>query len=188
MDIQYNRMENYRTVVRTSTTQLSTIDENSNSAAQNGGGETTNSGGTEEQQQQQQQPQQQLSLNDDRHVENTVIFVPNVWTLMPTSAEYEQIVEAYKNFIDNPPPPPTTTTAAAKSTNESTVEVKPNGVGITNVKSGQNETSGEAKSKSTEVKTDQIQAKTENDEPMTTSHDLKSIKALTLTLFLFFRL
>lgn len=180
-------MENYRTVVRTSTTQLSTIDENSNGAAQNSGGETTTNGVTEEQPQ--QQTQQQLSLNDDRHVENTVIFVPNVWTLMPTSAEYEQIVEAYKNFIENPPLSTTTqmvttpTTVSAKSINESTVDVKPNGL-VTNVKSGQNETLGEAKTKPTEVKTDLIQAKTESDEPMTTSHDLKSLKALTLTLFL----
>ena len=44
-----------------------------------------------------------ISLNDDRHIENTVIFLPNVWTLMPTSVEYEKIAAAYKDFIDNPP-------------------------------------------------------------------------------------
>jgi len=44
-----------------------------------------------------------LDLNDDNDVETTVIFVPNIWSLMPNSIEYQQIVEAYKNFIENPP-------------------------------------------------------------------------------------
>ena len=44
-----------------------------------------------------------LDLNDDSDIETTVIFVPNIWSLMPNSIEYQQIVEAYKNFIENPP-------------------------------------------------------------------------------------
>ena len=44
-----------------------------------------------------------LDLNDDNDVETTVIFVPNIWSLLPNSIEYQQIVEAYKNFIENPP-------------------------------------------------------------------------------------
>ena len=64
-----------------------------------------------------------ISLNDDRHIENTVIFLPNVWTLMPTSVEYEKIAAAYKDFIDNPPlistsKPNGTTNVAAKTTVE----------------------------------------------------------------------
>jgi hypothetical protein len=47
-----------------------------------------------------------LDLNDDNDVETTVIFVPNIWSLMPNSIEYQQIVEAYKNFIENPPVEP----------------------------------------------------------------------------------
>lgn len=44
-----------------------------------------------------------ITLNEDRHIENTVIFLPNVWTLMPNTEDYENIVAAYKNFIENPP-------------------------------------------------------------------------------------
>ncbi len=44
-----------------------------------------------------------LDLNDDKDIETTVIFVPNIWSLMPNSIEYQKIVEAYKNYIDNPP-------------------------------------------------------------------------------------
>ena len=43
------------------------------------------------------------NVNDESYVEHTVIFLPNVWSLMPNSAEYKNIVEAYKNFVDNPP-------------------------------------------------------------------------------------
>lgn len=87
----------------------------------------------------QQQPS--LSVNDDRHIENTVIFVPNVWTLMPTSVEYDKIAETYKSFIDNPPlpPPPTTTSSSSSMTttldkqtsSKSTNDVKPNSVAST---------------------------------------------------------
>lgn len=68
-----------------------------------------------------------ISLNDDRHIENTVIFLPNVWTLMPTSVEYEKIAAAYKDFIDNPPlvstsKPNGTANVAAKTTVENNTD------------------------------------------------------------------
>jgi len=44
-----------------------------------------------------------LSLNDQKHLENTIIFLPNVWSLMPNSVEYQKLVDEYKAFIENPP-------------------------------------------------------------------------------------
>lgn len=44
-----------------------------------------------------------ISLDDDKYVENTVIFVPNVWSLMPTNIEYQKQVEAYQALIEQEP-------------------------------------------------------------------------------------
>ena len=44
-----------------------------------------------------------VQINDDKDLETTVMFLPNVWSLMPTSEEYKNIVEAYKEYIENPP-------------------------------------------------------------------------------------
>lgn len=106
LDIQYNRNDNYRIVVRPSG-QVTT-----NGSASNGETSTNsdaNNGVSGE-------PQQYLSFNDDRHIENTVIFLPNVWTLMPTSVEYDKIAEAYKSFIDKPPIVSTTSSTATTTT------------------------------------------------------------------------
>jgi hypothetical protein len=80
MDIQYNRNEGYRTVVKHFQYE--------NNSEENSAEETA---------------EETVQLNEDRDIETTVIFLPNVWSLLPTSEEYKQIVEAYKNFIDNPP-------------------------------------------------------------------------------------
>jgi hypothetical protein len=42
--------------------------------------------------------------NDDQDVETTVIFLPNVWSLMPNSIEYQRIMEAYKRLVDHEGP------------------------------------------------------------------------------------
>ena len=47
-----------------------------------------------------------LDLNDDIDLETTVIFLPNIWSLMPNSIEYQTISDAYKNLIENPPMSP----------------------------------------------------------------------------------
>lgn len=114
LDIQYNRNENFRTVLRSIQHQMSVesgqstaTDANSSDAAKNG---------DEKHPEQQQLPT--ISLNDDRHVENTVIFLPNVWSLVPTSADYEKIVAAYREFIDNPLASLNATPAAAKEADQ----------------------------------------------------------------------
>lgn len=101
----------------------------------------------------QSQSMPSLSVNDDRHIENTVIFVPNVWTLMPTSVEYDKIAETYKNFIDNPPESASDSTTAkptsaavstsVKPSNEATKPSNPasNAVASTEVKQPKNEAS-----------------------------------------------
>lgn len=92
MDIQYNRNEDFKTIIlptnsKVNEERVETADATSTSNT------TTN------------KPEATLLLNDEKDVETTVIFVPNIWSLMPNSIEYQKTVEAYKNFIDNPPPP-----------------------------------------------------------------------------------
>lgn len=107
IDIQYNRSEGYRYVKRAGT-------------------ETANGDAFQElkdslladPESKIQLSDEELQANEDADVENTVIFLPNVWSLMPDSDEYQRIVEAYKNFVDNPPDEitPTTTTTSDEST------------------------------------------------------------------------
>ncbi|RNA45086.1 p30 dbc [Brachionus plicatilis] len=47
--------------------------------------------------------EESLILDDEKYVENTVIFVPNVWSLMPTNVEYQKQVEAYQSLIEKEP-------------------------------------------------------------------------------------
>ena len=109
MDIQYNRNEEIRTVVvgndltdAVASDSSCVVQSNDNDVSENvvsgGGGGAT------------------LSMNDDKAVETTVIFLPNVWSLMPTSLEYQKILEAYTNFIHDDPDTTTTNTTAPSST------------------------------------------------------------------------
>ena len=75
MEIQYNRKEDYRTVILPKQSDLN--------------GDT--------------KPDATLSLNDSKDIETTVIFLPNIWSLMPNSIEYQKVVDAYKEYIENPP-------------------------------------------------------------------------------------
>jgi hypothetical protein len=82
MDIQYNRSEGYRTVVKY---EMDGCEQQANDSSD------------------QQENVNMLDLDEDSDVETTVVFLPNVWSLMPTNIDYQKIVEVYKNFIDNPP-------------------------------------------------------------------------------------
>lgn len=79
MDIQYNRNEEYKPVKESSAEP--TLDQN-----QNGIDDSIH--------------KPSLTFNDDPDIETTVIFLPNVWSLMPNSLEYQKIVESYKSLID----------------------------------------------------------------------------------------
>ncbi len=110
MDIQYNRNEDYKTIILPNSAAATTSEDDLTN--------NTVKVGDEQAEQQKQEmngtannkPNATLLLNDEKEIETTVIFVPNVWSLMPNSIEYQKTVEAYKNFIDNPPvslaPPP----------------------------------------------------------------------------------
>ena len=125
MDIQYNRNEEFKTVALSSSSQQtsksSRLDEQQKPADENGDeasetvktstsasqdAEMANSATGEDTASTQKTattPKVRLDLNDDSDIETTVIFVPNIWSLMPNSIEYQKIAEAYKHFIDNPP-------------------------------------------------------------------------------------
>jgi len=97
LDIQYNRNEDYKTIIlpqNSYSKEKKSLD--IDDAAEKLNESEQNSGSTKK-------PEATLLLNDDKEVETTVIFLPNIWSLMPTSIEYQKIVEAYKNFIENPP-------------------------------------------------------------------------------------
>lgn len=84
MDIQYNRNEDYKTVVTKSESDATESMDTSSSFS------TTKA---------------KLELDDHDDIETTVMFLPNVWSLMPTTNEYNKLVEEYKNFVENPPAP-----------------------------------------------------------------------------------
>jgi hypothetical protein len=113
MDIQYNRSEGYRTVVKHDVMDGEQIDSEQN----------------------------MLDLEEDSEIETTVVFLPNVWSLMPTNIEYQKIVEAYKNFIDNPP---------AEEVEE-TVETKPASVKSEETTNANQSASAPAESANTQV-------------------------------------
>lgn len=126
LEIQYNRNEEYKTIV-TPTTQT-TVDSNTSSnsssntsatAAAAAATTTKTSEATSGDDTTQESTisagssglnsnfNVKLSLNNDNDIETTVIFMPNVWSLMPNSIEYQQYVDLYKNLIDNPDLAPT---------------------------------------------------------------------------------
>lgn len=88
MDIQYNRNEDYKSTI---------IRNNINTTNTNTGPPSPSLHG------EQIEDREELNLNDDKDVETTVLFLPNVWSLMPTSIEYQKVVDGYKNLIENPP-------------------------------------------------------------------------------------
>ncbi len=79
MDIQYNRSEGYSTVVVPTSTPNDTCEYQA---------EAKNTA--------------KLCLDDHKYIETSVIFMPNIWTLMPNNVEYQKIVDQYKTFIDDP--------------------------------------------------------------------------------------
>lgn len=95
MDIQYNRNEEYKTIVvpnQTKDSNQNFNDTNDQTSTSNSSSNTTNSTNTT------------ILLNDDKYVETTVLFLPNIWSLMPNTIDYQKLVDAYKNYIDNPSP------------------------------------------------------------------------------------
>ncbi|CAF0707138.1 unnamed protein product [Brachionus calyciflorus] len=85
LDIQYNRNEEFKTtVIKTNCT-------------------TSNHDIKADDKQQEKQDEEALLLDDDKYVENTVIFLPNVWSLMPTNIEYQKQVESYLKLVENEP-------------------------------------------------------------------------------------
>jgi hypothetical protein len=102
LDIQYNRSEGYRTVIVPNATTVEVTGDNESP------NETPSTA--------------KLYLNDHKYIETTVIFMPNIWTLMPNNIEYQKIVDRYKNFIDDPNyiPPDFLNTSTTKNS-------KPNG-------------------------------------------------------------
>ena len=103
MDIQYNRNEETKTVkvAKTSRTQNGDIAE-THSDSSNGKEDEKMEANTADVDST-IDDEELLDLNDDNEIETTVIFLPNVWSLMPNSIEYQKIVDAYKNYIENPP-------------------------------------------------------------------------------------
>jgi hypothetical protein len=103
LDIQYNRNEETKTVkvAKTSRTQNGDIAE-THSDSSNGKEDEKMEANTADVDST-IDDEELLDLNDDNEIETTVIFLPNVWSLMPNSIEYQKIVDAYKNYIENPP-------------------------------------------------------------------------------------
>ena len=85
LDIQYNRNEDFKTIILPNKLNSESNEATGEESAQRAATEAT------------------LMLNDDKDVETTVMFLPNVWSLMPNSVEYQKLVEGYANYIDNPP-------------------------------------------------------------------------------------
>ena len=131
MDIQYNRKEDYKTIILPNSNMNADNSEshllsNTNTVKVNGNGQTepnTTAATTSEQQVLNgttNKPNATLLLNDEKEIETTVIFVHYDWSLMPNSIEYQKTVEAYTNFIDNPPQAPAPTTHDDDATNDAT--------------------------------------------------------------------
>ncbi len=118
MDIQYNRNEDFKTIIlpnnkntscNSNSTSSSTSSKNSSSSIEPTATAAQRTDGPkqkildDESSAKQTLTEATLLLNDHKEIETTVIFLPNVWSLMPNSVEYQKIVESYKNFIENPP-------------------------------------------------------------------------------------
>jgi hypothetical protein len=105
LEIQYNRNEEYKTIV-TQTSIIESITNNTITSTSTTNATTTND---ESSSSSSSTPillnsnfNVKLSLNNDNDIETTIIFMPNVWNLMPNSIEYQQYVDLYKNLIENP--------------------------------------------------------------------------------------
>jgi hypothetical protein len=90
LDIQYNRNEDFKTIILPSASKPETMD-------------TTANKETPEAESGADIAQATLALDDQKEIETTVIFLPNIWSLMPNGAEYAKVMEEYRNFIENPP-------------------------------------------------------------------------------------
>ena len=143
LDIQYNRNEEYKTIItptQTAVVDSSTSSNTSTSATtitttttKKGADGCTNNGDETTQESTNSSSSSntvistnfnaKLSLNNDNDIETTVIFMPNVWSLMQNSIEYQQYVDLYKNLIDNPDLAPT---IPLSSTNKKAVSLTNN--------------------------------------------------------------
>jgi hypothetical protein len=107
LDIQYNRNEDFKTVI-CNDQMITSTDENNCvvSSKETPSNEIETAATTADS----NVVKATVCINDEKNIETTVIFLPNVWSLMPNSIEYQKIVQNYRNFIDNPPqtPPPST--------------------------------------------------------------------------------
>lgn len=132
MDIQYNRNEETKTVkvAKTSRTQNGDVGEthsDSTNGKEDEKMEAANTAGVDST----IDDEELLDLNDDNEIETTVIFLPNVWSLMPNSIEYQKIVDAYKNYIENPPDEEASTQKQESKQTEQTsdkAQADPNGL------------------------------------------------------------
>ncbi len=97
MDIQYNRNEETKTVKLPKTSRIHNGDSHGEDGDEKMDAEATTNGADST-----SDDEELLDLNDDNEIETTVIFLPNVWSLMPNSIEYQKIIDAYKNYIENP--------------------------------------------------------------------------------------
>ena len=127
LEIQYNRNEEYKTILTpTGGTSQTIINDISNTNSTNSAPISTASavdasdaadgidkeGSNESNSSSSSNFNVKLSLNNDNDIETTVIFMPNVWSLMPNSIEYQQFVDLYRNLIENPDLAPTISSAA----------------------------------------------------------------------------
>ena len=189
MDIQYNRNEDYKTIILPNSAAASATATSEDDLTNN----TVKVGDEQAEQQKQEinetannKPNATLLLNDEKEIETTVIFVPNVWSLMPNSIEYQKTVEAYKNFIDNPPvslapppppPPPTPVPTTPIQVKKSADNIQPaNETSIQAVGSTSNEQNFELK--------DEIKLKQDEDEDSNQNApaEVNSIEDLTKSL------
>jgi hypothetical protein len=95
LDIQYNRNEEYKTTKVVNHSTASTYLSNSNNS-------TVSDQTTSEKSESAASEKEMIDFDDDSEIESTIIFLPNVWSLMPNTIEYQKLVELYKNYVENP--------------------------------------------------------------------------------------
>ena len=131
MDIQYNRNEETKTVKVAKTTRTQNGDVGETHSDRSNGKDDDKTEGNTAGVDSTIDDEELLDLNDDNEIETTVIFLPNVWSLMPNSIEYQKIVDAYKNYIENPPDEEASTLKQESKQTEQTsdkAQADPNGL------------------------------------------------------------
>ena len=176
LDIQYNRNEDYKTVIK-STESMDTNNEHMNADKKPLTTTTT----------------AKLVLDDHDDIETTVMFLPNVWSLMPTTSEYNKLVEQYKNYVENPPAPPvvvTKTEAQTTPTPAPAASNKPSDTKPTTTTTETTETTETTKHNS-EMADEGAVTAIAIDEPVECENTIetmtKSLKALNLLIFIYYK-